>query len=163
MNVGDDPVLATISPSPARLWIAIAMLAMLAGILLTVAVQMPRSAILLQIMVFAVAGVCIWGIVRIYASTQLSIELTRSEIRDTSGQVIARIEDIAGIERGMLAFKPTNGFLVRTKSPAPRAWAPGIWWRLGRFNGVGGVTYGHQGKAMADHLAILLAERDGEI
>ncbi|MEM0946151.1 MAG: hypothetical protein AAGK37_02000 [Pseudomonadota bacterium] len=162
MTDADQDILAVISPSPARLWVAIAMLTALAVVLLSIAVQMPREALLWQAMIVAIASVCVLGALRMYSATRTSIEMTRSEIRDTEGRLIARIDDITGIERGALAFKPSNGFLVKTHTSHPRAWVPGIWWRLGKFSGVGGITHGHQGKAMADRLAIILAERDSE-
>ena len=92
-------------------------------------------------------------------STELTIELTRSELRDSSGTCIARIEDITAVERGLLAFKPSNGFMLKTRTPGPRVWRPGIWWRIGRRVGIGGVMPGHQTKAMAEILAALQAER----
>ncbi|MCZ6663693.1 MAG: hypothetical protein O7B81_00130 [Gammaproteobacteria bacterium] len=49
-------------------------------------------------------------------------------------------------------IKPTNGFVVRARNSMPAAWTPGIWWRLGRRIGVGGLTGGGEGEAMAELL-----------
>jgi hypothetical protein len=67
------------------------------------------------------------------------------------------------VERGAFAFKPSNGFLVRLDKPLGRGWAPGLWWRLGRLLGVGGVTSASQSKAMAEILSLELARRAGKL
>ena len=89
------------------------------------------------------------------------IVLTESELRSTEGDRIARVDEIEALDRGVLAFKPSNGFMVRTRTAQPRAWRPGLWWRVGRRVGIGGVTPGGQTKAMAEILAALMAEREG--
>ena len=43
-------------------------------------------------------------------STCRTLELTRSELRDDTGTLVVRIEDISSIDRGAFAFKPSNGF-----------------------------------------------------
>lgn len=97
-------------------------------------------------------------------STDRVIELTRTELRDNTGQVIARVEDVVNVDRGFFAFKPSNGFLLSTRAPAgPRVWHPGMWWRIGKQIGVGGVTPGSQTKMMTEMLNVLIAERDGNI
>ena len=160
MDTPED-ILATITPSPARLWMAIAMLVALGVVLLGIGVRMPLDALFWQVLVLALAGLCIWMALQLYAVAGLRIELTKAGLRDSAGRDMARFEDITGVERGALAFKPSNGFLLRTKTPGPRVWVPGVWWRVGRSVGVGGVTPGHEAKAMADMIAIRLAMRDG--
>ncbi|MEJ6609340.1 MAG: hypothetical protein QNL63_06380, partial [Paracoccaceae bacterium] len=76
--------------------------------------------------------------------------------------VIAYVDQIVSIDRGMLAFKPSNGFIFKVKTAQPRAWNPGLWWRFGRRVGVGGVTPGSSTKMMADIIAAKLAERTEE-
>ena len=77
-------------------------------------------------------------------------------LRDGNGRLLCRMDQIAGVDRGAFAFKPSNGFLVKLKEPMPRVWQPGLWWRLGRRIGVGGVTPAGQGKFMADMIALKL-------
>ena len=73
--------------------------------------------------------------------------------------MIALIDEIERVERGMFAMKPSNGFLLRLKSRRQRSWQPGLWWALGRRVGIGGVTPGSQSKVMAQMLEALLVER----
>ncbi len=93
-------------------------------------------------------------------ATLLQIEMTEEEIRDTDGRLICRLDNIKAVERGMLAFKPSNGFLLTLHEPMERAWAPGLWWRFGRKVGIGGITPGSQGKFMADLIAMKLKGHD---
>jgi hypothetical protein len=80
-------------------------------------------------------------------------------LRTSRGRVICRIADVKSVERGVLAFKPSGGFLIRLSTRQPFAWAPGIWWRWRRTVGVGGVTRGAEARAMAEILELVLADR----
>ena len=92
--------------------------------------------------------------------TASQVELTETALQDADGTVIAHLDDIENIDRGFFAFKPSNGFLVKTRHSAPRAYRPGLWWRMGRRIGIGGMTPGSQTKFMSEMLAAILAERE---
>ncbi len=92
-----------------------------------------------------------------WRATGRTIILHEGQISDSSGVVLCDLAQIDVVERGAFAFKPSNGFLIRLKAPGPRGWAPGIWWRLGRKLGIGGVLPASQAKYMADMLALTLA------
>ncbi len=89
-----------------------------------------------------------------------ALVLDASGLRQENGDLIAPMDLIASVDRGVFAFKPSNGFVLHLTRPIGLAWAPGMWWRTGRRVGVGGVTSGAGAKAMADTLAMVLAERD---
>jgi hypothetical protein len=125
-----------------------------------VAATNPPS-FLFGVMLVAFAIACLYGGYRMWEVTGRMIELTQDELRLSDGTLICRTEDIHKIDRSFFAFKPSNGFLVTTKVSYPFTWAPGLWWRFGKRIGIGGVTPGSQGKAMADTLAALVAQRDG--
>ena len=91
-------------------------------------------------------------------STQLVLQLTLDGLQDTSGTMLARWEDMDRIERGAFALKPSNGFSVVLKEKQRRAWAPGLWWRIGRRVGVGGVTPQRAARFMAEQMALRLAD-----
>jgi hypothetical protein len=112
-----------------------------------------------QIFLLVVGAGAIWMADRMRRATASAVELTETELRDRDGTVIARIEDIEHIDRGFFAFKPSNGFLLKTRAPAPRTWRPGLWWRVGRRIGVGGMTPGHQSKVMSEIIAVMLVKR----
>jgi hypothetical protein len=151
-------ILAVVEATPARRVIGVAMLGMLGALLLYVALNATPG---LGALLFLIVCGCgsLWLSVRLWQSTLDRVELTEEELRTGSGEVIARVEDIESVDRGFFAFKPSNGFVVTLKQRSPRAWNPGLWWRLGRRVGVGGVTPGVQGKGMADMLSGLIAVR----
>ena len=97
---------------------------------------------------------------RLWIATLDRLELTKEVLRTSAGDVIAVVEEIEALDRGVFAFKPSNGFLIRTKKPDARSWAPGLWWRIGRRIGVGGVTAASQTKFMSEVLTAMMAERD---
>ncbi|MBK0327083.1 hypothetical protein I5535_07230 [Rhodobacteraceae bacterium F11138] len=155
----DDEILAVVEASAPRRWIGVGMLAGIA-LLLFYGVFATPGTLLWQAALIALGLGVLWIAARLWQATSVRIELTAQGLRDSGGAVIARLADIKSVERGSFAFKPTNGFLLRTYGSVGRAWRPGLWWRIGPRIGIGGVTPGHQAKAMADLLAVRLAERD---
>ncbi len=153
-------VIATLAPSKIRRWIAIVLIGALGAICICLALLRPPADALWLVVLGAVGFAALWLARRLAVATRSRIELTDAGLHDAEGRVLAPIGNIAGVERGAFAFKPSNGFLVRLDRPASRAWHPGLWWRVGRRLGVGGVTPSAQGRLMADALAAMLAERD---
>lgn len=157
----DDPeILAVVEASSARRWLAIAILMSLGMLTLYLAFTAP-PALAWQVFLIGTGLGALWLADRLRRATAMRIELTKEGLRDNAGQSLAELRDIAGVERGVFAFKPSNGFLVKLKRPGATTWQTGLWWRLGRRIGVGGVTAASQTKVMADILAALVMERDG--
>ena len=152
-------VLATIHASPGRRWLGVVSMGFLGVLLIWIAFSTPPS-LGWQVFLLVLGGASIWLTTRMYQATALRIELTEEGLRDSSGAVIAAFENIQSMDRGFFALTPSNGFLIKTKSPGPRVWRPGLWWRMGKRIGIGGVTPGHQSKAMAEIIAIRLAQRE---
>ncbi|MDE4274325.1 hypothetical protein PXK58_08365 [Phaeobacter gallaeciensis] len=155
----NDEVVAKIEASVPRRVMGVGMLASVGIILIYVAFSTPPSAAWL-VFLLVVGCAALWLSVRMWQATAYRIELTEEVLRCTDGTEIARVADIETIDRGFFAFKPSNGFLMRRKTPGSRAWMPGLWWRMGRRIGVGGVTPGSQSKAMSEILAAMIARRD---
>ena len=121
-----DEVLATIQASSPRRWVGVGMLSTVGALVTYVAFASPPEPEW-QVFLFAVGGASLWLAYRVWQATQDHIELTQSDLRTGSGQVIAKVDDIESVDRGAFAFKPSNGFLVRTKHKATKQWAPGLW------------------------------------
>ncbi|NVO54772.1 hypothetical protein HW561_03095 [Rhodobacteraceae bacterium B1Z28] len=155
-----DEVLATVQASSARRWAGVGMLTSIGALVIYVALASPPE-LAWQLFLYVVGGVAFWLAHRMWHATNDRIELTRLELRTGSGRVIARVADIEAIDRGVFAFKPSNGFLVRTGTKGANSWAPGLWWRLGHRVGVGGVTAAAETKFMSEMLSAMLAERAG--
>lgn len=134
------------------------MLAGLGGLVIYVALVTPPEPVW-QAFLIVVGALALWMAERMHRATEHTIELTETELRTSEGQVLALVSDIVSIDRGILAIKPSNGFMIKTRNPAPRAWRPGMWWRVGRRVGVGGVTSARQTKAMSEVLSACLAVR----
>lgn len=151
-----ERILAEISPSPSRRAIAILMLVMLGGLLIYLAFSNPPESLILRTSLVVIGiGAVVMGD-RLRRATAVRIVMTHDVIRDTMGRVLCRVEDISAVEKSAFAFKPSNGFSVITKERQSRAWAPGLWWRIGRRVGVGGVTSAAEAKYMADLVSLKL-------
>lgn len=157
----EDPeteVLATVQASLGRRVLGIGLLGILGVLVIYVAIKAPPS-FGWQVFLIALGVTALLVADAMRRSTAHVLELTRTELRESTGFVIAEVANISGIDRGAFAFKPSNGFLLRLETPGSRKWRPGLWWRVGRRVGVGGMTPGRQTKFMAEIIAVMLAER----
>ncbi|MBY5931527.1 hypothetical protein KUV51_00840 [Tateyamaria omphalii] len=161
LDFKEGEVIATINASPGRRILGVGSLWILSLMVIYVGIVRPPE-IGWQIFLLALGGGSLWIAEKMRRATALTLELTPEELRDSSGQVVARTADIASLDRGMFAFKPSNGFLLRLTHSGERAWRPGLWWRLGNRVGVGGMTPGHQAKFMAEILSAMIAERSSD-
>lgn len=91
---------------------------------------------------------------RMWRATDTVIELTPAGLSDSSGRVLCRFEDIEKVDRAVFAVKPSNGLLLRLKTPQSTAWVPGLWWRYGHRLGIGGIIAARDSKAMADAITM---------
>ena len=155
----NDEILARLHASAPRRFLGVGVLATLGVMLLLLALRQGPLDIGARVLLILSGGGMLWIADIMRRVTSVTIELTAQQLRCDTGEVIAELSDIASVDRGTFAFKPSNGFLLRLKRPAPRCWRPGLWWRMGRRVGVGGVTPGAQTKAMADMLNALIHQR----
>ena len=151
-------VLIRLDPSRGRRVMGAAVFVMLGGLL--VWLGMSTSPTLgWQVILVAGGALAVFLGVRIWRVSAVALELTEVELREVDGRRLALVSEITTVESGAFAFKPSNGFLVRLRDPAARAYVPGIWWRIGRKVGVGGMTNVSQAKAMSEILTALVHER----
>ncbi|MEP5761768.1 MAG: hypothetical protein ABJ327_21145 [Litoreibacter sp.] len=126
-----------------------------------IAMSQPPEGLHWILLLFAAGGVSVFGGYKMWELSDQSIELTQHGLRMSDGTVIAGLADIVKVDRSFFAFKPSNGFVISLNVSHPIYWVPGLWWRVGKQIGVGGLTPAGDGKALADTLSALLAERDG--
>jgi hypothetical protein len=155
-----DELHATLRASAPRRWFGVALLVSLGALLLHSGLLDPPESFFWRAVLVAVAVLTFAGAQRMWRATAHGVVLSPEGLMSTDGESIAAMEDIEGVERGIFAFKPSNGFLVRLKTSQAPKWQPGLWWRYGQRVGVGGMTPAAQAKVMADLLATHLAERD---
>ncbi len=134
------------------------MLGAVGALVIYVALASPPEPVW-QVFLFAVGGAAFWLAHRMWHATNDWIELTQTELRTGAGRVIAKVEDIEAVDRGAFAFKPSNGFLVKTRTKAANSWEPGLWWRVGHRIGIGGMTAAAETKFMSEILSALIADR----
>jgi len=163
-RAGADEVLARVVPSPARRIFGLTVLVLLGGLVLWLGLAAPEATNAgagpaFRLLLTAMGGLVLWSAWAMHRATEGGLVLTATDLRTVSGRLVARVADIERVDRGLFAFKPSNGFVLRLSTPGPRAWAPGLWWRLGRRVGVGGVARAAETRAMADAIAVLLIER----
>lgn len=139
--------------SPARRWIGVICLIAL-GVVFAALVFQPGG-VYARLFFLGLAISSFLMADRLRQSTADEIELTKNGLRTSSGLQLVTLKNVRAVERGALAFKPSNGFLVRMHEPEGRGWAPGLWWKRGRMLGVGGVVSGGQARAMAELLTAL--------
>lgn len=150
----DGEVLMVLRAAPGRRALGVGSLAGLGLMLLYLTlVQAPQMG--WQVFMVGTGALSLWLAQKMWRATARHLELTREGLRSSDGRMIAPLADVLAIERGVFAFKPSNGFLIRLRDKAPNAWQPGLWWRIGRRVGVGGVTQSSQAKAMAELIADL--------
>ncbi|QBY00971.1 hypothetical protein E2K80_09720 [Rhodophyticola sp. CCM32] len=156
----DDEVIGVIEPKPIRRYFATGTLGLLGMILLYVAATTPPTD-LGWLAFLIVVGISTFFLSwRLWQASGVTLELTRTELREAGGQVLCRIGNVVSVDRGFFAFKPSNGFVIRLREPDLMVYAPGLWWRFRRRIMVGGVTSGAQAKSVADLITMLLVERD---
>lgn len=155
-------VLISITVSPGRRFMGVGVLAVLGGLAIAIALGRGHASLLWQAMllVFGVAVLYLAEMMR--RASALQLDLTQEALIDSSGRVLARVDQIAGLDRGTLAVKPSNGFMIRLNEGQSRAWVPGVWWRMGRRIGIGGITSAGQTKAMAEMLEALLRAQNSD-
>jgi hypothetical protein len=166
-NKTPDPneVLATIDPQPVRRVFTTGVVGMLGVVLLYVAAATPPVDPGWLVFLIAMGLGALYLAWRVWLATALTLELTRSELREAGGRVLFALDEVDSIDRSIFAFKPAGGFLVRLKAPTTRGrvYAPALWWRARRRVAVGGATAGSQAKPVADLISIIVAERRGDL
>jgi hypothetical protein len=154
-------LIVTLTPSPVRRTVAACTQGVTGIVLIWLGLTAPQPAPVWQLMLIGLGAGALWAATRLWQATAQRLELTETDLRSSDGTVLCALEDVASIDRGAFAFKPSNGFLLRLSRPTgPRFWAPGLWWRTRSRIGVGGVTPSAQGKIMAELIAHHIATRD---
>ena len=158
----ESTIIARVRATAARRVFGVGTLAALGLMLLWLVVAQPPSGLVWQIFLVVMGVGALWLAQLMWRATGRELWLTEEGLVDSTRAEVARVDDIEKVDRSMFAMKPSNGFLIRLRTPGPRAWQPGLWWRMGRRVAVGGVTAGRDTKPMADALSMLVARHKGE-
>ncbi|WP_224825868.1 hypothetical protein [Cognatishimia sp. MH4019] len=158
--MSDPEILATLQASTPRRWFAVGVLSMLGVLLVVLSFNTAQAGFLYQAFLMIIGALALLEARRLWRATEQALELTRDALRIRGGEIIVTTDNIEAVDRGVFAFKPSNGFLLRTKEKGARVWSPGMYWRFGRRIGVGGATAASQAKFMSEIISAILAERE---
>ncbi len=163
MTTPDDrpAILAELRASPPRRVVGVGVLLILGTALLYLWLTLPVAGLGWTAFLLVFGGLSLWVSLRMWTATEGRLVLTADALCDAQGKVLARVDMVRAVNRGVFAFKPAGGFTLVLSQPGPRAWAPGLWWRIGRRVGVGGVTHRHEARYMAEVLDQLCQSRNG--
>ena len=149
----EGEVIATLGASVARRMFAYGAVFALGALLIVLAFVQP-PALGWQLFLIVFGGGALVVAERLRRATLQGLVLTEVALYDTAGQVLTRMDNIRSVDRGAFAFKPSNGFVLRLKSPETLGWAPGMWWRYHTRIGVGGAMPSGPAKYMAEQIAL---------
>ncbi len=154
----DQGVILQAVPSQGRRLLILAAVAALGLLVIVLGFQIGARLSGMMLIGFGVVILAFADVLR--RSTQRSIVLKTQGLFDSAGEKLAAWDDMVIVERGALAIKPSNGFALVLNVADGRRWRPGVWWRLGRRVGVGGVLRAREARFMAEHIALELAKRE---
>lgn len=155
-----DPI-ATLAPTGMRRLLSTAAIFALAVVLFYSAATQDGAGVLPRAGLVLGGLACLALALASRRAGQLALELYEDGLFDSHGRLVARLADIASVDRGSFAFKPSNGFAIHLKRPGGPAWAPGLYWRYGTRVGVGGALRAAEARAFADRITLLLIEQPG--
>ncbi|MFD1343204.1 hypothetical protein [Litorisediminicola beolgyonensis] len=158
MTDTEPTIIARMRPSAPRVLLGMAALIATAVFCAGVAL-VDEAPALTRAAMLAVAGGLGWLCLGMWRAGRGELILTEDALMDERGTVLARRDEIVRVDRGAFSFKPSNGFLLRTEKPGPRGMRPGLWWRIGRRIGVGGLVPAYRTKPVAEALEAELAGR----
>lgn len=143
-------------PEPLRWFILIA-IAALVVVTASLAKKASTDSPLTSLLTICFCLAMIWFGWSLYQARASVVTFDGERLYDDAGVEICAFDEIATVERGMALFKPSSGFVLTLREEKPRAWSPGLWWRIGKRVGVGGATPGRAGRDMADAIMGALA------
>lgn len=153
----ESPEIAVLTPSFIRRVMSLLMLSILGILLIYLAFNSGATPVFGQVVLIGMGVGVLLVADRLRRATRNSITMTTDEIFDSSGTRICLVADIASVDRGAFAFKPSGGFLIRLNTSAGFHWSPGLWWRMGKRVGVGGATPQGQARFMAEAISARLS------
>jgi hypothetical protein len=153
-----DTELAYIKASAPRRVIGAGAMVGLGAMMLYLAFAAPPENPFWLVFLIACGLFALWVSQVLWQSTARKLILTDEALMDDQGVLVAKLDQIEKVDRGAFAMKPSNGFVIFLKEPLPRAWYPGLWWRIGKRVAVGGVTSGGETKPVADIITLKITK-----
>ena len=156
-----EEVILTVKASAPRRAFGVGLLLFLGLLLIYLAFSGEAQGFDIKFFLVIMGGGALYLAERMRQATNEVIELTGTQLRTSRGEVLAELDQVLRVDRGTFAFKPSNGFIMVLRAAGPRRWQPGMWWRIGRRVGVGGITSAAQAKAMAEVIQAQIVAAEG--
>ena len=154
-TAGEAEVLMELGVSPIRRIFALAVLLLLGLLLIWNGMVLPGAVIGLKLILMLMGAAVLWLGIKMYDRTRGGLILTKEALSDYRGTCLIRMEDVVAMEKGVFALKPSNGFMLRGTGAPGNLWAPGMYWRVGKRVGVGGITNARDAKSMIEIIVAL--------
>jgi len=155
MGPGNSEVLMELRVSGARRGFALCVIISLGILLLWNASIVTGAPVALKLFLVAMGLGAISLAEKMRRSTRGGLILTQEALWDANGTCLIRMEDVVSLERGVFAFKPSNGFMITGRAASGNLWAPGLYWRVGKRIGIGGITNVRDAKSMVEVIVAL--------
>lgn len=155
-----DTILATLSAAPTRRWVSTGLIFALAVVFLTLAATSQVAGPVQRVLLAVLGLASLWVATLSLRGQGRSLVLTETVLMDSDGAILAHVDELKSVDRSAFAFKPSNGFMLRLTHSQPRAWVPGLYWRIGDRLAIGGATNPAETRNMADQIGLLLAQRE---
>lgn len=153
-------VLARLDPSPFRRVLGIAAQLVMAGFMVWIALTLPHEMMAQRLGMMLFGGLVLCGAYLTWRATARGLILTERGLVDGTGRLLAEVSNIRMVSRGALALRPSHGFSLLLYSGMGFGWVPGLWWRVGKRVGVGGLTSPQSAKLMAEVIAGMIVPRE---
>lgn len=157
-HLRENEVIAEVGYSIARKFLLIIALFALGVVVLGLAWNSAASPFG-RIVLAVIGGICLFQGERMRRAPDVTLQLTQDGLFQSDGILLARLDEIKRIDRGALVIKPSNGFILILTETHKNAWLPGLWWRIGKRVGVGGVVSAGAAKFMAEQIALMVAPK----
>jgi hypothetical protein len=154
------PVLARLDASQPRRIIGVVVQAALGVVIISLAVSFPREQMSLRLTMLILGGLVFGGAYLTWRATVVGLVLTASGLWDDKGRLLAEFDNMREVSRGAFALKPSHGFSLVLYKGMEFAWVPGLWWRIGKRVGIGGVTPSQPARYMAEIISARIVARD---
>ena len=154
----ETQIIAQLTPSPMRRVAAVIVLLGLGLLCVNLGLAADTASAVVRVLMFALGAGALWLAMRCWRATSRGVVLHNDGTLCESGEggrLLAHVSDVTSVARGPLATKPSQGLTLVLRVADRAGWAPGLWWRLGKRLGLGGVTRAHEGKAMAEAIEMM--------
>jgi hypothetical protein len=151
-------VIIKVQPSKSRRLFGVVVLCISALVMLNFIFADITQSAMLKVILLVMSVIFLWQAQANLRFANAALILKRDGLFDNQGQQICSLSNIAEVDRGWFSFKPSNGFLLRLHDSGGLKWSPGLYWRIGKYLGVGGAISPSQTKEMSDKILLLKQE-----